>query len=139
MAEPERGRRILTQAVLPPAYSIPSEPPIPAKDLTPQLAAPSTRTFVLAERSPSTMTLARRIEGREKRASFHRRSKCGSREADHAGALHPHAAGRAGARPQEGKQSGTPLHRGTLGDGMRAAIAEIKSSYPEMIEGWQGQ
>lgn len=39
----------------------------------------------------------------------------------------------------EGKQSGTPLHRGTLGDGMRAAIAEIKSSYPEMIEGWQGQ
>ena len=39
----------------------------------------------------------------------------------------------------EGKQSGTPLHRGTLGDGMRVAIAEIKSSYPKMIEGWQGQ
>lgn len=38
-----------------------------------------------------------------------------------------------------GKQSGTPLHRGTLGDGMRAAIAEIKSGYREMIEGWQGQ
>ncbi len=38
-----------------------------------------------------------------------------------------------------GKQPGTPLHRGTLGDGMRAAIAEIKSGYREMIEGWQGQ
>jgi hypothetical protein len=38
-----------------------------------------------------------------------------------------------------GKQPGTPLHRGTLGDGMRAAIAEIKGSYREMIEGWRGQ
>jgi hypothetical protein len=38
-----------------------------------------------------------------------------------------------------GKQPGTPLHRGTLGDGMRAAIAEIQSGYREMIEGWQGQ
>ncbi|HET9676502.1 MAG TPA: hypothetical protein VFP21_03245 [Solirubrobacterales bacterium] len=38
-----------------------------------------------------------------------------------------------------GKQPGTPLHRGTLGEGMRAAIAEIKSGYREMIEGWQGQ
>lgn len=38
-----------------------------------------------------------------------------------------------------GKQSGTPLHRGTLGDGMRAAIAEIKSGYREMIEGWHSQ
>ncbi len=38
-----------------------------------------------------------------------------------------------------GKQPGTPLHRGTLGNGMRAAIAEIKSSYREMIEGWRGQ
>lgn len=38
-----------------------------------------------------------------------------------------------------GKQLGTPLHRGTLGDGMRAAITEIKTSYREMIEGWQGQ
>ena len=39
----------------------------------------------------------------------------------------------------EGKQSGTPLYRGTLGDGMRAAIAEINSGYREMIEGWRGQ
>jgi len=38
-----------------------------------------------------------------------------------------------------GKQPGTPLHRGTLGDGMRAAIEEIKGGYREMIEGWQGQ
>lgn len=38
-----------------------------------------------------------------------------------------------------GKQPGTPLHRGTLGDGMRAAIEEIKSGYREMIEGWQGK
>lgn len=38
-----------------------------------------------------------------------------------------------------GKQPGTPLHRGTLGEGMRAAIGEIKSGYREMIEGWQGQ
>jgi transposase-like protein len=37
------------------------------------------------------------------------------------------------------KQPGTPLHRGTLGNGRRAAIAEIKSSYREMIEGWRGQ
>jgi hypothetical protein len=39
----------------------------------------------------------------------------------------------------EGKQPGTPSHRGTLGEGMRAAIEEIKSGYREMIEGWQGQ
>jgi hypothetical protein len=38
-----------------------------------------------------------------------------------------------------GKQSGTPLQRGTLGDGMRAAIAEIKGGYREMIEGWRRQ
>jgi hypothetical protein len=38
-----------------------------------------------------------------------------------------------------GKQPGTPLERGTLGDGMRAAIAEIKTNYREMIEGWRGQ
>lgn len=38
-----------------------------------------------------------------------------------------------------GKQLGTPLHRGTLGEGMRAAITDIKSGYREMIEGWKGQ
>jgi hypothetical protein len=37
----------------------------------------------------------------------------------------------------EGKQSGTPFHSGTLGDGMRAAIGEIESNYREMIEGWE--
>jgi hypothetical protein len=38
-----------------------------------------------------------------------------------------------------GKQPGTPFDGGTLGDGMRAAIADIESGYREMIEGWQGQ
>src|SRR4051812_5283673 len=38
-----------------------------------------------------------------------------------------------------GKQPGATLHRGPLGDGMRAAIEEIKSGYREMIGGWQGQ
>jgi hypothetical protein len=39
----------------------------------------------------------------------------------------------------KGKQSGTPFHSGTLGDGMRAAIDEIECSYREMIEGWKRQ
>jgi len=39
----------------------------------------------------------------------------------------------------KGKQPGTPFHGATLGDGMRAAIADIESGYREMIEGWQGQ
>ncbi len=38
----------------------------------------------------------------------------------------------------EGKQPGTPFHSGTLGEGMRAAIEEIKRGYREMIEGWNG-
>ncbi len=37
----------------------------------------------------------------------------------------------------EGKQTGTPFHSGTLGEGMRAAIEEIERSYREMIEGWE--
>lgn len=39
----------------------------------------------------------------------------------------------------KGKQPGTPFHSGTLGEGMRAAIAEIEGGYREMIEGWQSQ
>lgn len=38
-----------------------------------------------------------------------------------------------------GKQRASEFHRGTLGDGMRAAIAEIESSYRTMIEGWEGR
>jgi hypothetical protein len=38
-----------------------------------------------------------------------------------------------------GKQAGTPFHGGTLGEGMRAAIADIKAGYREMIEGWERQ
>lgn len=38
-----------------------------------------------------------------------------------------------------GKQGGTPFHGGTLGEGMRAAIADIKAGYREMIEGWERQ
>lgn len=36
-----------------------------------------------------------------------------------------------------GKQAAVAFHPGTLGEGMRAAIAEIKRSYPQMIEGWE--
>ncbi|HEY7456197.1 MAG TPA: hypothetical protein VH703_02890 [Solirubrobacterales bacterium] len=36
-----------------------------------------------------------------------------------------------------GKQRGVEIHRGTLGEGMRAAIEEIKSRYLAMIEGWE--
>jgi hypothetical protein len=35
-----------------------------------------------------------------------------------------------------GKRPAEVFHRGTLGEGMRTAIAEIKRSYDEMIEGW---
>jgi hypothetical protein len=38
-----------------------------------------------------------------------------------------------------GKQRGMPFHSGTLGEGMRAAIEEIKNGYREMIEGWERQ
>ncbi len=38
-----------------------------------------------------------------------------------------------------GKQAGTPFHNGTLGEGMRAAIADIKTGYREMVEGWERQ
>lgn len=35
-----------------------------------------------------------------------------------------------------GKQAAQRLQRGTLGEGMRAAIAECKAGYEQMIEGW---
>jgi hypothetical protein len=38
-----------------------------------------------------------------------------------------------------GKQPGTPFHSGTVGEGMRAAIEQIKDSYLRMIEGWERQ
>ncbi len=36
-----------------------------------------------------------------------------------------------------GKQKGTEVHRGTLGEGMRTAIQDIKKRYLAMIEGWE--
>jgi hypothetical protein len=36
-----------------------------------------------------------------------------------------------------GKQPGVLFHAGTLGEGMRAAIADIERSHGEMIEGWR--
>jgi hypothetical protein len=42
-------------------------------------------------------------------------------------------------RQSGGKQQGEPFHAGTLGEGMRAAIAEIERGYGEMIEGWKRQ
>lgn len=39
----------------------------------------------------------------------------------------------------DGKQLGEPFHAGTLGEGMRAAIAEVETGYGEMIEGWKRQ
>jgi len=36
-----------------------------------------------------------------------------------------------------GKQPAEIFHLGTLGEGMRAALTAIKSSYEEMIEGWR--
>jgi hypothetical protein len=38
-----------------------------------------------------------------------------------------------------GKQPGTVFHSGTLGEGMRAAIAEVEHGYRGMIEGWERQ
>jgi hypothetical protein len=36
-----------------------------------------------------------------------------------------------------GKQSGTIFHSGTLGEGMRAAIADVVRGHQAMIEGWE--
>lgn len=36
-----------------------------------------------------------------------------------------------------GKQTGKSFHSGSLGEGMRAAIGDIKFGYPKMIEGWE--
>jgi hypothetical protein len=36
-----------------------------------------------------------------------------------------------------GKQAGEVFHRGTLGEGMRAAIAECEAGYETMIEAWR--
>lgn len=36
-----------------------------------------------------------------------------------------------------GKQPGEVFHRGTLGEGMRTAIAAIQCGYEEMIDGWR--
>jgi hypothetical protein len=36
-----------------------------------------------------------------------------------------------------GKQPGEVFHAGTLGEGMRAAIAECARGYHQMIEAWQ--
>jgi hypothetical protein len=38
-----------------------------------------------------------------------------------------------------GKQTGKPLHSGTLGEGMRAAIEAMKRGHCEGIEGWERQ
>ena len=35
-----------------------------------------------------------------------------------------------------GKQAGEVFHSGSLGEGMRAAIAECMSGYEQMIEAW---
>jgi hypothetical protein len=37
-----------------------------------------------------------------------------------------------------GKSSGKRFHNGTLGEGMRTAIEEIKRRHEAMIEGWKG-
>jgi hypothetical protein len=36
-----------------------------------------------------------------------------------------------------GKQAAEEFHRGTLGEGMRAAKQSIRAGYEEMIEGWR--
>jgi hypothetical protein len=36
-----------------------------------------------------------------------------------------------------GKSSGKRFHSGTLGEGMRAAISEIRRAHEVMIEGWR--
>jgi len=38
-----------------------------------------------------------------------------------------------------GKQPGTIFHSGTLGEGMRAAIDDVKDGYRGMIDGWERQ
>lgn len=38
-----------------------------------------------------------------------------------------------------GKQPGTIFHSGTLGEGVRAAIAEVVHGYSRMIDGWERQ
>ncbi|HEU5254247.1 MAG TPA: hypothetical protein VFU16_13080 [Solirubrobacterales bacterium] len=40
---------------------------------------------------------------------------------------------------RDGKRPGEQFHAGTLGEGMRAAIAEIERGYGEMIDGWKRQ
>lgn len=40
-------------------------------------------------------------------------------------------------RQGDDKQPGVPFHAGTLAEGMRMAILEIKDAYREMIEGWK--
>lgn len=37
-----------------------------------------------------------------------------------------------------GKQSGVQFHSGSLGEGMRIAISDVKGGFDEMIEGWRG-
>jgi hypothetical protein len=36
-----------------------------------------------------------------------------------------------------GKQPAEIFHRGTLGEGMRSALEQIKRGYEEMIDGWR--
>lgn len=38
-----------------------------------------------------------------------------------------------------GKQPAVIFHSGTLGEGMRAAAAQIRSTYKAMIEAWQAR
>jgi hypothetical protein len=35
-----------------------------------------------------------------------------------------------------GKQTGTRFHSGSLGEGLRAAIEDVKRNHLQMIEGW---
>jgi len=35
-----------------------------------------------------------------------------------------------------GKQTGTKFHSGSLGEGLRAAIEDVKRDHLQMIEGW---
>jgi hypothetical protein len=39
----------------------------------------------------------------------------------------------------QGKQPAEVFHRGTLGEGMRAAADQIQRTYPLMIEAWQAR
>jgi hypothetical protein len=36
-----------------------------------------------------------------------------------------------------GKAAATRVHAGTLGEGMRAAIVEVRANYQEMIDAWR--